>query len=318
MSAAVTALLVAHLVCVNIAAGAPLVCVWLEWRGGDLALRAARSLGRWALATLPLGSLLGLAIGCLLWTPAYASLWQGPLHYKLIWAVPELVFSLFLAAGYWLLGRGHSAPSKARRLVRGSIALLSGTNLLYHFPPLFIIAGQLQANGATSGGEIRGAAFRQLMYSGSTPALMVHVLLASLALAGGVLIWTALRRRRKDNEEQAARLAVWGGRIALAASALQLPVGLWTLASLPAGSQSRLMGSDGLATVLFLGSMVLALWLLRELASIALGETTRATLVRAIAAMLIVVGLMTATQRQVPATREIRPYDRATQGTHPP
>jgi hypothetical protein len=296
-----TLLLAAHLVCVNIAAGAPLVCAWLEWRGGELALRAARSLGRWALATLVVGSLLGLTLGCLLWTPTYAALWRGPLHYKLVWAIAELAFSLVLAAGYWLLGRRRQANSRARRIARGTMALLSGTNLLYHFPPLFIIARQLHASQSPVEGEIRGAAFRQLMAAGATPALIVHVALASLALAGAVLIWIALRWQRKGRTDDAARVAMWGGRWSLAATALQLPVGLWTLAALPTASQSRLMGNDEIATALFLVSMVLALWLVRELAAVAMGETTRAVLIRAIAAMLVVVTLMTAMQRQIPA-----------------
>src|SRR5262245_37683618 len=50
-----TLLLIAHLLCVNVAAGGPLVCFWLEWRRDDLARRVARSLGRWALVTLAIG-----------------------------------------------------------------------------------------------------------------------------------------------------------------------------------------------------------------------------------------------------------------------
>jgi len=44
-------------------------------------------------------------------------------------------------------------------------------------------------------------------------------------------------------------------------------------------------------------------WLLRELASVALGETTRPAMIRTMSAMLVVVGLMTAMQQAVrPAT----------------
>ena len=100
-----------------------------------------------------------------------------------------------------------------------------------------------------------------------------------------------------------AKLATWGGRWALAASLLQLPIGLWTLFAMPADVQSRLMGNEAPATLLFLIAMLAALWLMRELAVVSLGEVTRASLVRAIGAMLVVVGLMTVMQQQLrPAT----------------
>ena len=57
------------------------------------------------------------------------------------------------------------------------------------------------------------------------------------------------------------------------------------------------MGSNGTATVLFLSGIVAALWLLRELVSIAMGETARGNLIRAMSAMVVVVVLMTGTHQ---------------------
>jgi hypothetical protein len=297
-----TIVLIAHLLCVNVAAGGPIVCVWLEWRGDGVARKAARYLGHLALCTLLAGGLLGIVVGWLKWTPEYGGLWTGPLAYKLHWGGAELAFSLGLAIAYWVLVRGRGGHTPWSRVGRGAIALVNGTNLLYHFPTLFIVAGKLHEAGQTSGSSLRGAAFRQLAGAGETPALAMHVALASVAMAGIMLLGLALRWLRHDEEPaDAAQVATWGGRWALVASLLQLPVGLWTLAVLPAGDQSLLMGSDGLATVLFFASMLSALWLLRELASVALGETTRPVMMRAMSAMLIVVALMTAMQQQTRA-----------------
>jgi hypothetical protein len=295
-----TLLLVLHLVCVNVAAGGPILCVWLEWRGGHIARQAAEYLARMGLTTLVLGGLLGALIGGLNWTPEYRELWTGPLGYKMHWGVGELVFSLVLAAVYWLLVRRSGGESRLARGGRGLIALVHGTNLLYHFPMLFIVAGRLHDAGQTSGPAIRGAAFRALAAEGETPALAVHVALASVAMAGIMLLGLALQWQRRGRESaDSTWVAAWGGRWALAASLAQLPVGLWTVAMLPAAEQSQLMGNDALATALFAVSMLAVLWLLRELVAVAMGDTARPALVRTMTAMLIVIVLMTAMQQRV-------------------
>jgi hypothetical protein len=301
-----TLVLMTHLVSVNIAAGGPILCVWLEWRGDDLARRGARYLGSASLHGLVAGGLLGVLLGWLKWTPEYQSLWTGPLSYKLHWGAAELVFSLLLAGLYaWLVGRAGGS-SRGARFGRGAIALLNGTNLLYHFPPLFLVASQLHAAGQTSGEVIRGAAFRQLLTSGVTPALVVHVGFASLAVAALALLGLALRTSRQGDSAAAGQFALWGSRWSLAASLVQLPVGLWTLAMLTTTDQSRLMGNEPLATTLFLTAMLGVFWLLRELATVALGETSRGAMIRAMTAMLVVIGLMTAMQQSIRPAPAVR------------
>src|SRR5215213_1093926 len=89
---AISLLLAAHLLCVNIAAGGPLLAAWLDLRGvrgNAIAASAGRSLAGTALAALLGGGLLGFVIGWLKWTSAYQALWLGPLRYKLGWAGAE-------------------------------------------------------------------------------------------------------------------------------------------------------------------------------------------------------------------------------------
>src|SRR5687768_14198127 len=73
-------ILSAHLLCMNVASGAPLIGIWLEWRarrGDSLSDGIARYLAAAALVSLIAGSGLGLALGWLFWTPDYTQLWQG-------------------------------------------------------------------------------------------------------------------------------------------------------------------------------------------------------------------------------------------------
>jgi hypothetical protein len=178
------------------------------------------------------------------------------------------------------------------------MAVLASTNLLYHFPALFSVAAHLSDAGQTSGPAIRGAAFRRLMAAHETPALAVHVALASVAVAGVSLLGLALRWQRRGEETAARRVSIWGGRSALGASLLQLPVGLWTLMTLPAAAQMQLMGTSATGMLLLIASLLAALWLINELVHVATGESSRAALVRAMSALLVTIVLMTAMQRQ--------------------
>src|SRR4051812_33434103 len=194
VESAIILLLAAHLLCVNLAAGGPIVGAWLDWRaagGNDAAARAAKFLAGTSLLGLVAGALLGVAIGWLKWDAEYSALWLGPLSYKLRWAVVEAVFSLVLMLGWWLWLPGRAGGSEWGAATRGLIAVLAATNLLYHFPPLFSVAARLTDTAATSGQEIRGAEFRRLMMTGDVAALSIHVALASIAVAAVMLLGLA-------------------------------------------------------------------------------------------------------------------------------
>jgi hypothetical protein len=296
-------LLSVHLICMNVASGAPLVCIWLEWRlrkhQSDGATKAAADyLAAMGVMTLVAGSLLGLVMGWLLWTPEYAAVWTERLSHKLHWGGLELLFSLALLAGYWAWRKRAAVSSLTGVLGKAALLLFASTNLLYHFPPLFLLAGKLADSGQTSGEPMRGKLFVEQMLSGEIPAMWVHFTVASVAMAGMMLLGLAFRMdRRGAPAKDVSRVAIWGGYWGLIPSLLQLPVGLWVIGTLPLGAQSRIMGSSGLATVFFLTGIVAALWLLRELVSIALGETGRGNLIRAMSAMVVVVVLMTGTHQ---------------------
>jgi hypothetical protein len=293
--------LTAHLLCVNVASGAPLLAAWLDWRGRrgeEAAARGAIYLARGAIAGLLAGALLGIVVGWLKWDADYRAVWLGPLSYKMWWAIIEAVFSLVLLLGWWLwLPRAASGAAWAAT-VRGILAFLASTNLVYHFPVLFSVASRLIDEEQTHGEPIRGAEFRRLMMLGPTPALAVHVALASLAAAGILLLGLALRSLRQGEGASAEKFSRWGGRTALVASLLQLPVGLWTLTALPAAAQSQLIGESTAGTLVFVAAMAAALWLINELAQISLGENTRPRLIRAMAAFVATVLLMVAMQQR--------------------
>lgn len=299
-------LLAVHLICMNVASGAPLLAIWLEWkdrRGDAIAPQAARYLAKAAIVALLVGALLGILLGWLRWTPAYQEIWQVQLAHKLKWGIRELIVSLVAFLVYWGWRNYAVIPTRFGFIGRSCLLLLASTNLLYHFPPLLIIANKLADRALPSSLELPGnvvtsKVFRQLMLLEETPALWAHFCLASLAVAGLMLLGLALRRLKSDEDPRGAkRIAAWGGWSAFLATGLQLVVGLWLLATTPPDLQAQLTGSALWPTLCLGTSLALVVWLLRELADITLGEPTRGGMIRAMIAMTLVILLMTAARQ---------------------
>lgn len=299
-------LLTAHLVCMNVASGGPLVALWLEWkdrRGDAVAPQAARYLATAAILALLVGSLLGLLIGWLKWTPEYAEIWQVRLWNKVKWGLGELAVSAVLLIGYWFWRKRATLPTRRGYIGRSLLLLITSTNLLYHFPTLLMVGSKLAEGSFPSdvdipAGTLTARQFRPLLLHDEIPALSVHFGLASVAMAGVTLFGLALRRLRSDEDPRGAhRIIAWGGWSALVATGLQLVVGLWLLVTTPPDMQSQLIGSSLLATGCFVGSLILVVWLLRELADVTIGEPTRGGLIRSMIAMTAIVLLMTAARQ---------------------
>jgi cytochrome bd-type quinol oxidase subunit 2 len=323
-------ILAVHLACMNIASGAPLLALWLEWkdrRGDAVAPQAARYLGTVAILALLLGSLLGVLLGWLRWTPDYQAIWQLQLSRKLKWGLVELAVSGALLVAYWVWRKFAILPTRRGYLGRSLLLFLTSTNLLYHFPPILIVASKLADRGFTAeahvpAGVIVPEDFRRLMAYDEIPALTVHFALASLAMAGIMLLGLALRWLRSDEDPRGAkRIIAWGGWSALIATGLQLLVGLWLLATTPADMQAQLTGAAWLPTICLVTSLILVVWLLRELADLTLGEPTRGGLIRTMIAMTSVILLMTAA-RQLSRPQVARSVSKgeliSTQAAHSP
>src|SRR5262245_54273025 len=140
-------LLSAHLLCVNVASGGPVVAAWLDWRGAkgdDAATKAAKYLASASIVGMLAGAGLGLLLGWLKWNAAYRALWLGPLSYKLHWAGVEAIFSLIMLGGWWWWLPDRAGGSGRWLAARIAAALLAATNLLYHFPMLFSVAAHLE------------------------------------------------------------------------------------------------------------------------------------------------------------------------------
>ena len=315
LSVLLTVLVAVHLLLVDVAMVGPLVCIWLEWRETRFADRPAGRLGK-TLAGLAMGTLLGgIALGGLLLAIRW---WMDDRVYfsgiatipvsRLWFGLGELLFSFGCLAGYralWNRWRNH-------RLAHRALAIAASTNLLTHFPALFTIISVLGTRGGPGGQTLDRAGYQRLLLDGEVVSRVAHVWLAAFAVSGVLLMVLGLRLG--DDEPLHAsrqRLIRRGALLGLAPTLLQIPTGLWLALQMPETARQPLLGGDGLATGLFLGSLFLAMQLMHTLAAIALGDQAPKQIHRSVAILLALVLLMVGTHARVHACA-----DSAANGLH--
>lgn len=301
-------LVAVHLLAVNLAAAGPIVAVLAEWRGTrrrQVALdMAAFGLAKWSILAATIGFGLGLlALAALtVWHPgddsAYFAAIKQVTPGRWWFTGGEIIFYLVCMAGYVLLWRRLARSRFAHR----AIAVAAGSNLLYHFPALFTILSLLVDRPELHGRTLDRSLYLKLLFDAETLARVLHVWLASFAVAGMALAWMGLRLAREEDNPDGRMVATFGGCIALVVTLLQVPVGVWVLLTLPEGQQQQTMGGNVVCTALFASSFVTALALMHQLAMLSLGDATKKRIGTASLLMAAVVLLMTATLHLARAT----------------
>jgi hypothetical protein len=295
-------LLSVHLLAMNIASAGPAVAVWLHWQGVQNAVR--RSLDRQLMWLSIMGFLVGMLTGGMI---LFASPNDG--------LMPAL--RRFPASAYWFAGAelvfslacmliGVAVWNRVSKWWLALLALATTTNLLYHFPPLMAVIGELASNPHWTDIEIINRPdVLKLMRHGEVLALTFHFTISSFAVSSIALLKLLSRRTTEIGPEE-TRIASSVSRLALAATLLQVPIGIWLLTSLDDPARSALMGNSLLASVAFLAALVLSIKLLQYLFAIALGQATRKNLQQAFSLVCGVVLLMTTSLR---LSREKPPHN---------
>jgi hypothetical protein len=215
-------------------------------------------------------------------------------------AAGEVVFYLVcigVYAGFWNWFVRH-------RWLHRWLAVLAATDFMYHFPPLFTMISEMSLRPDLKGQTLDVALYRKLMLDGDVLSRVVHHWLSAVAIAAAAAMILAARRKsqsitegddRCQITEECNALAGRAARVALFATTLQIGVGAWALIAMPEAMQSQLLGEDWLATGLFGGSVIAALWLMHQLSLLMLGRISRPAVYRAAISLAAVVCLMTAT-----------------------
>jgi hypothetical protein len=291
-------LLAAHLLAMNVASAAPLICVWLRFReprGDSTAGAIGRRLASWSVWSLLCGIVLGLILLGIVWAAPEQHYWQAVERFPTrayLFAASELAFTtvcLALYAGLW-------NRLRERPWWHALLAVLATTNLFYHFPPLMIVLGELSAQPEwISEPMITRPVFRSLLLRSELMGKVLHFGFASVGVSGAALMLLARWHASAEvSEDRRSALIRVGAGIAFVASVVQLAIGMWVLLELPTSAHNALMGDDWLGTVLFFLSIVAALGVLRAFASVAGGDTSGPAVSRSAVLLIIVVVLMTA------------------------
>ena len=284
-SLVITLLLSAHLLAMNVASAGPLAGAILAWRGHRN--RAGRAF-RLSLYCLVVGAILGALIVASPGDGLRRALRRFPAD-AYWFAGIELLFSAACMAALLVVVR---RPARRRWLI-AALAIATATNLLYHFPPLMTVLGELAADASWAREEMMNReALLPLFSRPEVLALWAHFGLASVSVACVAAMWPRDEDVSNLTESSTRQLAA----IALAASALQLPVGLWLLSTTGAREREAILGSDALASLCFAAGVLAAFWLLQTLLAVALGEG-RDAVIRASLLLVAITVLMTATLR---------------------
>ncbi len=294
-----------HLVAVNVAAVAPLYCVAVEWRatrrGDAAAQQVARRLAVWAIVGFALGMVIGGGLLAILWhndRAYWSAVGRVPAHRWWFFG-GEVLFYFVCMVPYVLLWKRHvtaslrdAGPSLGETRPRGQwwhrlLAVLAATNLLYHFPPLFTMLSLMSTRPELAGEALDRSLYVELFTDPETLARVAHHWLSAVATTGVALMLLATRASAASGQT-----AVFAARVALGATVVQTPVGLWLLLVSPAGAQSQLLGGEALGTGLFVGAILAAVLLLQQLLTAALGDESRGTAVKSAVLLLVVLLLM--------------------------
>lgn len=299
-----------HLLAVYVATAAPLVCLWLGWRETRANDRAAALVGRRMAIGVLVVFLVGAALGFL---ALGLILWRGPVEYvnglaslepsRYWFGAVELLFSFACYATYVWLWDKPLERSVGRRFLARFLIVLGSTNLMYHFPTMFVVTGLLSTRPDAWQSY---ADFVHVMRERESGARILHHVLA-MFITAGVYLMVVSRRLARDglDPEDASRVARWGGRLATIAVFCELPAGIYLLTQVSSPTRADLFGGDLGAMVLFTAGIVAALGLMHHVTAAALGETSRQAIGRAMILLFVVVLLMSATQHR---TRSLR-YD---------
>ena len=264
-----------HLLVIAIASAGPLLCIPLNAKQLNRKDSAERD-SYWKLGTtlsrhtniaLMLGSLFGIIVAALVWNDDFHQRCHI-LKTRFMYAGIEWLFSfvLLLITHRWWLARRDGFRSF---LLRALLIVLATTNLLYHFPILFMLVHEIPQSVVieleSTGAELSRSQFYEYAFSNNMVARWLHIVISMLMLSFAYVVVLALRFARDVTDtarETAVRAVNWAARGVLVLLFAQIGFGLMTLITME--NTNLIMGGDVLATSLFGGSMCLLLLQLRQ------------------------------------------------------
>jgi len=294
-----------HLLVIAIAAAGPLLCIPLNAKQLNRKDSAERD-AYWALGTtlsrhaniaLIVGSVFGLIVAALVWNDDFHQRCHV-LKTRFMYAGVEWVFScvlLLITHRWWLKRPDGFKPF----LFRSLLIVLATTNLLYHFPIIFMLVNEITpevlADLKSSGAELSRQQFYKYAFSNSMLARWLHVVVSMLMISFAYVAVIALRFARDTTEvarETAVRTVSWSARNVLILIFAQIGFGLMALMTME--NSQLVMGGDVMVTALFGGSMCLLLLQMQQWTALSSRKIDPQAVARAVTTLIALFSCMTA------------------------
>mgnify|MGYP003974758601 CR=1 FL=1 len=294
-----------HLLVIAVAAAGPLLCIALnakQLNRKDTLERVTywtlgTTLSRHANVALIVGSVFGLIVAGIVWDDDFHQRCHV-LKSRFMYAGIEWVFScvLLLITHRWWAKR----PDGLRPfLFRSLLIVLATTNLLYHFPIIFMLVHEIPREVVdtleSSGMELNRQQFYEYAFSSSMLARWLHIVVSMLMISFAYVAVLALRYAHVTSgvaRETAVRTVSWTARHILILLFAQIGFGIMALLTMK-NSQS-VMGGDVMVTALFGGGMCLLLLQIQQWTALLSGKIDSRAVARAVTTLIALFSCMTA------------------------
>lgn len=294
-----------HLLVIAVAAAGPLLCIPLNAKQLNRKDSAERD-AYWALGTtlsrhaniaLIVGSVFGLIVAALVWNDDFHQRCHI-LKTRFMYAAVEWVFScvLLLITHRWWSKRPDGLKPF---LFRSLLIVLATTNLLYHFPIIFMLVHEIPAivvaELESSGAELSRQQFYEYAFSSSMLARWLHIVISMLMISFAYVAVIALRFARDATNvarETAVRTVSWSARNVLILLFAQIGFGLMALMTME--NSQLVMGGDVIVTALFGGSMCLLLLQMQQWTALLSRKIDPQAVARAVTTLIALFSCMTA------------------------
>ena len=184
-------------------------------------------------------------------------------------------------------------------LFRSLLIVLATTNLLYHFPIIFMLVHEIPREVVdtleSSGMELNRQQFYEYAFSSSMLARWLHIVVSMLMISFAYVAVLALRYAHVTSgvaRETAVRTVSWTARHILILLFAQIGFGIMALLTMK-NSQS-VMGGDVMVTALFGGGMCLLLLQIQQWTALLSGKIDSRAVARAVTTLIALFSCMTA------------------------
>ena len=296
---------VIHLLVVAVAAAGPLVCIVLNAKQLNRKNAPEREalwtigtrMGQHANRALLLGSVMGLVVAAMISSDEVHQRCHV-VQDRFLFAGIEWIFSwvLLLFTQRWWKSRPDGLKSF---VVRSVVILLATTNLLYHFPILFMLINELPVSLVveleSTSSQLSRAQFYEYAFTNSMLARWLHTVVSLVMVAVAYTAVISLRYARDVSgvpRDVSVRIVNWTARTIVFLLFIQIGLGLLTVMTMP--DMKRIMGGNVLVTALFAGAMCLLLIQLQQWTSLMSRRVDPQAVARAVTTLIALFSCMTA------------------------